>query len=64
VRQRDQHQTVFSDRSTGFCRVYRGAADYSGTDDFELEISSPNDHKRRERVHVTVTKSSSGGEGI
>jgi hypothetical protein len=55
---------VFSDRSTGFCRVYRGAADYSGTDDFELEISSPNDHKRRERVHVTVTKSSSGGEGI
>jgi hypothetical protein len=44
---------------------YRAIADYSGTDDFELEISSPNGHKRRERIHMTVTKSSSGaGEGI
>ena len=44
---------------------YRASADYSGTDDFELEISSPNGHKRRERIHMTVTKSSSGaGEGI
>jgi hypothetical protein len=42
----------------------RAAADHSGTDDFELEISSPNGHKRRERVHVTVTKSSSAGEDI
>jgi hypothetical protein len=31
----------------------------SGVDDFELEISLPNGDKRRERVHVTVTKSSS-----
>jgi hypothetical protein len=36
----------------------------SGADDFELEIGLPNGHKRRERVHVTVTKSSSAGEGI
>jgi hypothetical protein len=48
---------------------YRASADYSGADDFELEISSPNGHKRRERIHMTVTKSSSGagegeGEGI
>ena len=43
---------------------YRAAADYSGADVFELEITLPNDRKRRERVHVTVTKSSSAGEGI
>ena len=47
-----------------FVAFYRAAADYSGADVFELEISSPNGHKRRERVHVTVTKSSSAGEGI
>ena len=47
-----------------FVAFYRAAADYSGADDFELEISSPNGHKRRERVHVTVAKSSSAGEGI
>jgi hypothetical protein len=43
---------------------YHASADYSGTDDFELEISLPNGQKRRERVHVTVTKSSGAGEGI
>ena len=47
-----------------FVAFYRASADYSGADDFELEISSPNGHKRRERVHVTVTKSSSAAEGI
>jgi hypothetical protein len=47
-----------------FVAFYHASADYSGADDFELEIGSPNDQKRRERVHVTVTKSSSGGEGI
>jgi hypothetical protein len=47
-----------------FVAFYHAAADYSGVDDFELEISSPNGHKRRERVHVAVTKSSSAGEGI
>jgi hypothetical protein len=47
-----------------FVAFYHASADYSGADDFELEISLPNGHKRRERVHVTVTKSSSAGEGI
>ena len=47
-----------------FVAFYRAAADYSGADDFELEIDLPNGRKRRERVHVTVTKSSSAGEGI
>jgi hypothetical protein len=43
---------------------YHASADYSGADDFELEISLPNGQKRRERIHVTVTKSSGAGEGI
>jgi hypothetical protein len=47
-----------------FVAFYHAAADYSGADDFELEISLPNGHKRRERVHVMVTKSSNAGEGI
>jgi hypothetical protein len=47
-----------------FVAFYRAAADYSGADVFELEISSPNGQKRRERFHVMVTKSSNGGEGI
>jgi hypothetical protein len=47
-----------------FVAFYRAGADYSGADVFELEISSPDGHKRRERIHVIVTKSSSAGEGI
>ena len=47
-----------------FVAFYRASAEYSGADDFELEIALPNGHKRRERVHVTVTKSSGVGEGI
>jgi hypothetical protein len=47
-----------------FVAFYHASADYSSADDFELEISLPDGHKRRERVHVMVTKSSSGGEGI
>jgi|ERR1700683_622430 hypothetical protein len=47
-----------------FVAFYHASADYSGADDFELEISLPDGHKRRERVHVMVTKSSNGGEGI
>ena len=47
-----------------FVAFYRDAAGYSGADDFELEIGLPNGHKRRERVHVTVTKSFNAGEGI
>src|SRR5580658_6661172 len=47
-----------------FVAFYHAAADYGGADIFELEISSPNGEKRRERFHVTVTRSSSAGEGI
>jgi hypothetical protein len=45
-----------------FVAFYRASADYSGADDFELEISLPNVHKWGERAHVMVTKSSSAGE--
>jgi hypothetical protein len=47
-----------------FVAVYRAGADHCGVDDFELEISLPDGHTRRKSVHVTVTKSSSVGEGI
>ena len=47
-----------------FVAFYHAAADYGGADGFELEISSPDGRKRRERFHVTVTRSSSAGEGI
>jgi hypothetical protein len=47
-----------------FVAFYRAGADDCGDDDFELEISLPNGHARRESAHVTVTKSSSVGEGI
>jgi hypothetical protein len=48
-----------------FVAFYGASADFSGADDFELEIGLPNGHKRRERIRMTVTKSSSGaGEGI
>src|SRR5580693_5552654 len=47
-----------------FVAFYHASADYSGADVFELEIGLPNGQKRRERVHVTVTRSSSAGEGI
>jgi hypothetical protein len=45
-----------------FVAFYRARADYSGADDFELEISSPNGHKRRERVHVTVINRQAPGK--
>jgi hypothetical protein len=47
-----------------FVAFYRASADYGGADGFDLEISLPNGQKRRERIHVMVTKSSSAGEGI
>jgi hypothetical protein len=47
-----------------FVAFYRATADYGGADDFELKMILPNGRKRRECGHVTVTKSSSAGEGI
>ena len=46
-----------------FVAFYRAGADHCGADVFELQISLPNGHTRRKSVHVTVTKSSSVGEG-
>jgi uncharacterized membrane protein len=47
-----------------FVTFYRAAADYSGPDEFELEVSLPGNHKRIERFRVTVSKNPNGGEGI
>ena len=47
-----------------FVVFYRAAADFSGADVFELEITSPDGRKRRERVLVTVMQSSTTGQGI
>jgi hypothetical protein len=47
-----------------FVAFYRAAAEFTGTDIFELEISKQDGRKQRVRIHVTVKKSASAGEGI
>jgi hypothetical protein len=47
-----------------FVAFYRAAADYDGSDTFELEISLPGGQKRIERFQVTVSSAPGGGQGI
>ena len=47
-----------------FVAFYRAAAEFTGADVFELEISMQNGRKQRERVVVIVTKSPNAGHGI
>jgi phosphoribosylformylglycinamidine (FGAM) synthase PurS component len=47
-----------------FVAFYRAAAEFTGTDIFELEITASSGRKQRERVRVLVTKSPAAGEGI
>jgi hypothetical protein len=47
-----------------FVAFYRAAAEFAGSDIFELEITASSGRKQRERVHVLVTKSPAAGEGI
>ncbi len=47
-----------------FVAFYRATAEFSGSDIFELDISTPNGRRQRERIRVTVTKSPVAGEGI
>ena len=47
-----------------FIAFYRAAADYNGTDEFELEVSLPGGNKRIERIRVNVSSSPAGGQGI
>jgi hypothetical protein len=41
-----------------FVGYYRSAADFSGTDEFELEISYPNGRKELQHIRVTVSDNS------
>jgi hypothetical protein len=47
-----------------FVAFYRAAAEFIGSDIFELEITAGSGRKQRERVRVLVTKSPAAGEGI
>lgn len=47
-----------------FVAFYRGAQGFAGADIFELEITTPDGRKRRERISVTVTSGSGTGQGI
>lgn len=46
-----------------FIAYYRAAGDFSGADQFELEVGLAGGHKQLQRFHVTVS-SNSGGQGI
>ena len=47
-----------------FVAFYRAAAEFTGSDIFELEITASNGRKQHERVRVLVKKSPVAGEGI
>src|SRR5208282_5171181 len=47
-----------------FVGFYRAAAEFSGPDIFELEISTRDGRKQRQRIRVLVTKSPGAGDGI
>jgi hypothetical protein len=47
-----------------FVAFYRAAAEFSGADIFELEITMQGGRKQHERIHVVVTASAGAGEGI
>jgi len=47
-----------------FVAFYRAAAEFSGPDIFELEISTRDGRKQRQRIRVFVTKSPGAGDGI
>jgi len=43
---------------------YRSAADFNGSDEFELEISFPAGRKEIQRIRVSVTDNPASGQGI
>ena len=47
-----------------FVAFYRAAAEFSGADIFELEITMQGGRKQHERIHIMVTASAGAGEGI
>ena len=47
-----------------FVAFYHSAADFSGADTFEIEITLQNGRKQRQLFHVTVTSGGAGSGGI
>jgi hypothetical protein len=47
-----------------FVAFYRAAADFTGADEFELEVSFPGGHKQIQHIRMTVTNNPNGGQGI
>ena len=47
-----------------FVAFYRAAADFIGTDEFELEISFDGGRKQLQRFRVNVSNNPGGGQGI
>jgi hypothetical protein len=46
-----------------FVAFYHAAADFSGADEFELEITFASGHKQIQRFQVSVAGSANGGQG-
>jgi hypothetical protein len=47
-----------------FVAFYRAAAEFSGTDEFELEIGLPAGRKEIQRIRVNVSNNPGAGQGI
>lgn len=47
-----------------FVAFYRAAADFNGTDEFDLEVSSPGGHKQIQHIRVLVSNAPGGANGI
>jgi hypothetical protein len=47
-----------------FVAFYRAATDFTGTDEFELEVSFAGGRKETQHIKVTVSTNPNGGQGI
>jgi hypothetical protein len=47
-----------------FVAIYRAVQDFSGTDEFELEVNFSGGRKQTQHFHVSVSNAPNGGQGI
>jgi uncharacterized membrane protein len=47
-----------------FVALYRSAADFNGTDEFELEVTFAGGRKQIQHIRVNVSNNPAGGQGI
>jgi hypothetical protein len=47
-----------------FVAIYRAVQDFSGTDEFELEVNFSGGRKQTQHFHVSVSSAPNGGQGI